>query len=375
MGQRRWWWGGAGEEGFGELAQRARGWEHRSVKSIRPARRIGRIDNRAGWERGSRHCMTGCVYDMSNARSERRPRSLRTVVDGLRQAEAWAEVSHTMTTRIVTKQHANTQDPGTVYMLSMGDPTPNRQTLLFPDTSAPLSTVIPARVREASIRPGPVGETLGVHAGFIRIIHASSALVKQLLPRAAAAIAQDFRKVINGKNGQRETIGFVADRQFERSVDVAFLLVATDVHEVLALAVVRQAMHKPWVRVEVEHDGLVVGEDGGVLLARETVWMVAVGDELEEIDDIDESNFELGEMLTQQSRSRQRFLRRGVTAASHHDIWLLVGVGRSPFPDSNTLGTMRDCIFHVEILQMYLLVSHDDVHIIRTAEAMVHRRE
>nr|POE99400.1 hypothetical protein CFP56_52792 [Quercus suber] len=239
---------------------------------------------------------------------------------------------------------------------------------------APFATII-ASIRIPSIRPSPVGEAFGIHTRLIRVIHALGALVEQFLSYAGATVTQDVPEIINRENRQRESITLVPDGEFERRIDVALLLVSPHVHEPLTLTVVGQAMHEPRVRVEVEHHRLVVGEDGGILLVCESVWMIAVRDELEEIHHVDEPNLEIGEIFTQKGGRRKRFLSRCVTTASHYDVWFLVGVRRSPIPDTNALGAMGDGVFHVEILQVDLLVSNNDVHVIRAPEAVIHCRK
>ena len=59
---------------------------------------------------------------------------------------------------------------------------------------------------------------------------------------------------------QAEPIGFVIDRQFHWSIDVAFLLVPPDMKP-LVLPAISQTMNQPRVTVEIKNDGLVCSEE------------------------------------------------------------------------------------------------------------------
>lgn len=56
-------------------------------------------------------------------------------------------------------------------------------------------------------------------------------------------------------------------------------------------------MDKPGVRVEGEDDRLVCGKVVAILYVGQAVRVVAVGDELEEIDDVDEADLQAGQVL------------------------------------------------------------------------------
>lgn len=202
-------------------------------------------------------------------------------------------------------------------------------------------------------------------------------LLDQPLPRARTPIPQPILHVVNRQNRQREPIRLVPNRQLQRRVDVALLLVPSHMHEVLAGPVVRQAVDEPGVGVEGEDDGLVGGEERGVLAVREAVRVVAVRDELEQVDDVDEAHLDVdvGEVLAQQRRRCQRFLRHDVARARDHDVRLRAGVVRRPVPDADAFGAVRDGGLHGEELQVVLLVGDDDVDVVGRAEAVVHCAE
>ena len=73
------------------------------------------------------------------------------------------------------------------------------------------------------------------------------------------------RDPINRIHRQTIPVRLIPDRQLERGVDVALLLVAADVEVEAAGTLVGQAVDEEGVGVEVEDDGAVGGEDGAVL--------------------------------------------------------------------------------------------------------------
>lgn len=115
--------------------------------------------------------------------------------------------------------------------------------------------------------------------------------VHQLLADSSALVVQSW-DTVNSIHRERVSISLISDSQLERSVDVALLLVATDVDVELAGTLVGESVDEPWVGVEVEDDGSVVREDGLPFDVGHAVGMVNLRDELEEIDDVDETDLE-----------------------------------------------------------------------------------
>jgi hypothetical protein len=199
------------------------------------------------------------------------------------------------------------------------------------------------------------------------MILSSDALLHELLPSPSTAVTKLVLHVVDSQDGQREAISLVADGQLERGVDVALLLVAADVQQLLARTVVGQAVHEPGVGV--------VGEERGVLGVRQAVRVVAVGDQLEEVDDVDEAHFHVWEVLAQERGCREGFLGHDVSAGSDDDVGLFAVVVGGPVPDTDALGAVGDGGVHVEELDVVLLVGDDDVDVVGGAEAVVHCAE
>jgi len=67
----------------------------------------------------------------------------------------------------------------------------------------------------------------------------------------------------------------------------------------LTRPLVCQSVNEEGVRVEVEYDRAVSGEDRGILAVRETVWVVDFGDEFEEVDNVDEADLKVRDVFTE----------------------------------------------------------------------------
>lgn len=193
---------------------------------------------------------------------------------------------------------------------------------------------------------------LRIQPRLVSIIHAANPLIQQSLPRRRTLVAQSLGQSVNRQHGQTIPITLVANRQLQRSIDIALLLVPSDVHVLLSGAVVGQTVDEPGVRVEVEDNGLVGCEEGRVFRVFEAMRVVTVLDQFEEVDDVDEADLEFGEMVAEKCGCCQRFLRRDITTARHDEVGFLAGIVGSPLPDTNTLCAMSDGVFHVEELEV-----------------------
>lgn len=99
-------------------------------------------------------------------------------------------------------------------------------------------------------------------------------------------------------------------------------------------------------------------------------------DKFEEVNDVDKTNLELRKVFFQECGGSKRFHSRDITATSHNEVRVIVGVTRTrPFPNTKTLGTVRNSSIHVKVLQVVLLIGNDNVDVILAVETMVHDRE
>lgn len=135
----------------------------------------------------------------------------------------------------------------------------------------------PARVLQfhssLSIWPSPVPNMQRINAVLISLSLCLNLQIQQLLSNSGTLVVQAWN-TINCIHGQAVSISLVANSQLKRSVNVALLLVSTNVNVGLTGSFVGETVNEPWVGVEVEDDGAVVGEDGCVLGVRQTVRVV-----------------------------------------------------------------------------------------------------
>jgi hypothetical protein len=94
-----------------------------------------------------------------------------------------------------------------------------------------------------------------------------------------------------------------------------------------------------------------------------------------QIDDVDYPNLQLGQMLAKDGYSSQDIQCRRIAAAGHHHVQFTILVVAGPLPDAHSLRAMHDCLVHSEPLRQGVLASHDDVHIIAAAQAVIEGRQ
>jgi len=237
-----------------------------------------------------------------------------------------------------------------------------------------IMTFGPPNLCRLGVRPCPLPDEFRIDTVVECLLLGRDLHVVELLADTGALVLQ-HGQAVNGIHGETVTIGLVADSQLKRGIDVTLLLVSSDVDVELTRALVGESVDEPWVGMEIEDDGLVVGEDVGPLLIGHSMGMVSLVDELEEIDNVDESDLELGEELAEKSGGSKRLLRGDITAGSHDEIRLLTVVVGSKVPDSDTLGAVSNSLIHGKELKMVLLVCNNDVDVVGGTEAMVHDGE
>lgn len=127
--------------------------------------------------------------------------------------------------------------------------------------------------------------------------------------------------------------------------------------------------------MEAEDDRLIVGEDGGVFGIGKSMRMVAIRNQLEEIDDVDEADLDGRKVFSQERRGREGFLGHNIPARGYYQVRLPSSTIRSPIPHSDTLGAMYDGVLHAEVLQMILFVRDDDIDIVFAFQTVIHCRK
>src|SRR3984957_15940268 len=123
--------------------------------------------------------------------------------------------------------------------------------------------------------------------------------------------------------------------------DRTLLFVSSDM-EVPVGSAIGQPMDERRITVETEYDRPIPGEERVVVGLAQSVRMLIAGLESHQIDDIDDPNFQIGQVVAQDRHGGQNLERRRVTAASHHDIRFRILVVARPLPDADSLGAMYD---------------------------------
>src|SRR5215471_13164667 len=96
--------------------------------------------------------------------------------------------------------------------------------------------------------------------------------------------------------------------------------------------------------------------------------------QLEQVNDIDESDSEVREALPQQGGRSQSFLGWNVAGCREHNIGFLTCIIASPIPYTNAFCAVGNRGINVEVLQMFLFVRDNDVDVIFGSQAMVSYR-
>jgi len=99
------------------------------------------------------------------------------------------------------------------------------------------------------------------------------------------------------------------------------------------------------------------------------------GHEAEEVDDVDETDFEGWAAFAKNGYGGEGFGRGDVAGAGHDDIGFRAIVVAGEVPDADAFGAVVDGLIHVEVLEMQGLIGDDDVDVVGAAEAVVGDRE
>lgn len=176
------------------------------------------------------------------------------------------------------------------------------------------------------------------------ILDGPDLLVPELLTDGRSPVVQ-VGHPIDGLDGETESIGLVLDGELKRGVDVSLFPVTTDVDVAGPVSPVGESVDKPGVRVEVDNDGLVSGEDAVKLLVRQacraiskrlvkgiierasferhTVGMILVRDQPEQVNDVDESDLDPGQVLLEQGGGSQSLSGDDITNTAHDNVGFL----------------------------------------------------
>src|SRR5277367_2116080 len=99
--------------------------------------------------------------------------------------------------------------------------------------------------------------------------------------------------------------------------------------------------------------------------------MLALGLELHQIDDIDHTDFQIGQMLTKDGNSSQNLQSGCVSAAAHYYIRLCVLGVAGPLPDANSFCAMHNSSIHSQPLREGMFACNHYIDVVPAAQAMI----
>ena len=135
-----------------------------------------------------------------------------------------------------------------------------------------------------------------------------------MAPACNLAIAEFFfgmranplqlRDAVNRVDCETEPVGLVVNCQFHWRVDVALLFVTAHMQVSVVRAAVGEAVNQPGIAVEVKDDRLVRRKQRIEVRIRQAMWMFCARLQLEQINHVDESDLQVGEIVPSAVPSR-----------------------------------------------------------------------
>ena len=138
-------------------------------------------------------------------------------------------------------------------------------------------------------RPAPLNLVRSIRAVFVSVTATGNLPIPEFLLGVGASCLEPGHAVYS-VDSQSKAVYLVLDRQFERGIDVASLLITAHVHVLVIIPVVAEPMDQPGITVEIEDDWLVAGKETVEITIAQTMWMFPVGLHLEQVDDIGDAS-------------------------------------------------------------------------------------
>src|ERR1700690_4494093 len=101
------------------------------------------------------------------------------------------------------------------------------------------------------------------------------------------------------------------------------------------------------------------------------MWVFSAWLQLEQVNHVNESDFQVREPFPEQCRRGQCFLGGDIARGSKNYIGFLAFIITGPIPDTDTLCAVRKGIINIQVLQMLLFVQDNDVDVVFRAQAMI----
>lgn len=118
-------------------------------------------------------------------------------------------------------------------------------------------------------------------------------------------------------------------------------------------------------------DRFVCSEQGIEFPVGKSLWMFPVMLQRHQIDDIDHTDTQVGQMFPQDADSGQDFDGGNISGAGNDDIRFASLIIAGPSPDTNAGRAVFDRSIHIQPLQLWLFAGDDDVDEIAAAQTFV----
>ena len=123
--------------------------------------------------------------------------------------------------------------------------------------------------------PAPFDYVRSICAVFVRVSATGDLHIPEFLLGVGASCLEPGHAVYS-VDSQSEAVYLVLDRQFERGIDVASLLITAHVHVLVIIPVVAEPMDQPGITVEIKDDGFVDGKETVEITIIQTMRMFSV---------------------------------------------------------------------------------------------------
>jgi len=194
--------------------------------------------------------------------------------------------------------------------------------------------------------------------------------VDHALAHERGALAEPGHPV-DDVHGEVEAVHVVHHDHVEGRGHGALLLVAAHVQVRVGPTPVAEPMDQPRIAVVGEDDRPVHGEKRVELGVRQPVRVLARRLQPHQVDDVDHTHPQLGEVLTQQVHRGEGLQRRYVAGAGQHDVGPAVVVA-GPVPDADASRAVQHAVGHRQPVRLRVLAGDDHVDVVAAAQAVVH---
>src|SRR5580692_3026837 len=114
-----------------------------------------------------------------------------------------------------------------------------------------------------------------------------------------------MRNAVDNVNRKIKAIDLIQDGEFKRRIDIALFLISPYMDVVVILAAVAEFVDERGIGVEVENDRLIDREERIKVAVGESVWMLCGRQQAKEVDDINETYLQVGEVAFEDRDGRQ----------------------------------------------------------------------